>query len=189
MDLGKLSIFGLIAVVYAWLVILYCISLNPWFIFTVHAFSDLGAPDANSPWIYNNGMISIGVLIIIYSIYLVWSSVNKLTTVGGSFVFISGIFLMLIGIYPAGTRPHVFVSTWFFIQFDLAIIAWSLGMYIYSRDKLSLSALVIGLIAPVIGFGVDWPSAAMAETFGIIVIDYWVFISFIRSREVLPAKG
>jgi len=31
---------------------------------------------------------------------------------------------MLIGIFPSGTRPHTFVSTWFFIQGDLAIIIW-----------------------------------------------------------------
>jgi Predicted membrane protein len=54
-------------------------------------------------------------------------------------VFVAGLFLALIGIYHAGTRPHVFVSTWFFVQMDTALIAWgSFGFHDYSWGLLSL---------------------------------------------------
>ena len=178
-----IGFIGLFAVIYAWIVILTCISINPWFVFTEHAFSDLGAPTANSPWLYNYGMISIGVLIIIYSIYLAYFAENKLMTVGAAFSSIAGIFLMLVGLYPSGTRPHVFVSTYFFLQFDLAIIIWSLGAYRVDKNFLYLSALLVGLAAPFIGFLVPWPSAATVEAFGVIVIDYWVIVSFVKSMR------
>lgn len=158
-----------------------CIYINPWFVFTEHAFSDLGAPSANSPWLYNYGMVSIGILIIFYSIYLMYLSQNRLMTVGAAYSSIAGIFLMLVGLFPSGTRPHVFVSTYFFLQFDWAIIIWSLGAYRVDKNLLNLSALLVGLAAPFIGFLFPWPSAATVEAFGILVIDYWVIVSFLKS--------
>ena len=50
--IGKLFRFiGLVAAVLAWIVILLSIHHNPWFVFTKHAFSDLGGPGAEKPWI------------------------------------------------------------------------------------------------------------------------------------------
>ncbi len=177
------ALIGPIAAIYAWIIIYTCILMNPWFVFTEHAFSDLGGSSANNPWLYNYGMMSIGLLIIIYSIYLVYISKNKLMTVGSSFAIIAGIFLIMVGVYPSGARPHVFVSTWFFLQFDLAIIIWGLGAYRLYRDFVSLSLLLIGFVAPIIGFLAPWPSAATVEAFGVLVIDFWVAVSFLKAVE------
>lgn len=166
-----LRFIGIFAIIYAWGIILTCVYINPWFIFTEHAFSDLGASTANNPWLYNYGMISIGILIILYSIYLIHVSKDKLVTIGSAYLLIAGIFLMLVGIYPAGTRPHVFVSTYFFLQFDLVIILWSLGAYKVNRDIITLSSLLIGLVAPIIGFSVPWPQLRLWRRLG-----YWLLI-------------
>ena len=103
---------GLIAAILFWIVSLLSIHYNPWFIFTEHAFSDLGGPEAQKAGIYNGGMIILGVLVLFYSLTLIQDAVNKIETVGGAFTFIAGLFLTFIGIYPSGTQPHNFVSSW-----------------------------------------------------------------------------
>jgi len=40
---------GIMAAVLAWVVIAISISVNPWFVFTKNAFSDLGGPHAVDP--------------------------------------------------------------------------------------------------------------------------------------------
>jgi len=167
---------GVVAAVVAWIVIFTCISLNPWFIFTEHAFSDLGAPDANMPWIYNYGLILTGAVMLLYSVYQVEKAENNIEAVGGGFTFIAGLFLMLIGLFPSGTRPHTFVSTWFFLQADMAILTWGLGLIRRGEKRYSYIFVAMGIISPLIGFLIDWPSAATVEAFGIVVIDVWVLL-------------
>ncbi|MCG2870075.1 MAG: DUF998 domain-containing protein, partial [Vulcanisaeta sp.] len=124
---GLIRYSGIIAVILAWVVIAVSISVNPWFVFTKNAFSDLGGPYATDPWIYNYGLIITSVFVDLYSINLLLTSRNKVESFASAFVFVAGLFLALIGIYHAGTRPHVFVSTWFFVQMDMALIALGIG--------------------------------------------------------------
>ncbi len=173
----RLRYMGPASVIGGWLVILAAISRNPWFVFTENAFSDLGGPLASAPWVFNYGMILNGVLIILYSFYLMEVSFNKAGTVGGSFMTITGVFLMLIGFFHEGTMHHYFVSFWFFTQSDLAILAWGLALYrdrrwsSYGRPFLALS-----LIGPVVAYTVPWPSTATVEAFGIIIMNIWVLL-------------
>src|SRR5579875_1240852 len=124
-SLAYTCFFGMLSFVITALLSAY---YNPWFDFFKNAFSDLGGNRANMPWIYNYGLIVTSVFIMLFSIYLILVANNKLETISGGFFFIAGIFLALVGIYHAGTRPHVFVSTYFFVQSDFSILAWSLGI-------------------------------------------------------------
>ena len=123
-----LFLLGPAATILAWLVILYCISLNSWFDFARNAFSDLGTSRATHPEIYNVGLIVTGIMLMLYSVGLGLFSENKPEQWSSAFLFISGVFLALIGLYHGGTRPHTFVSTWFFIQTDMALFLWGLGL-------------------------------------------------------------
>jgi hypothetical membrane protein len=173
--LPKLRYMGPASVVGGWLVILAAISRNPWFVYTENAFSDLGNPMANDPWLFNYGMILNGVLIVLYSIYLIEVSFNKTGTVGGAFMMITGVFLMLIGVFHEGTMHHYFVSVWFFTQSDLTILTWGLALY---RDRRWSSNgrlfLALSLFGPVVAYVVPWPSTATVETFGILIMNIWV---------------
>ncbi len=175
--IGKLFRFtGLAAAVLAWIVILLSISYNPWFVFTKHAFSDLGSPTAEKPWIFNYGLIIIGVLALLYSLTLIEDAANKIENAGGAFTFIAGIFLALIGTYPSGTRPHTFVSTWFFIQSDLAIIAWGMGLLLSGLKVFGMVLTAIGILAPIAATIIEWPSIAIMEACGITLIDAWAVL-------------
>jgi len=179
----RLLWIGAVASLYIWIIILVCYHFNPSFVFTQGALSQFGAPSANYPFIYNIfGMIVTGILLMLFSVSLIGLSENKLETVGSSFLFISSVFLMLIGVFFAGTRPHVFVSTYFYYQADLAIITFGLGSVLHDRSE-GMVSLLIGVAAPIIAFIVKWPSSATLEVFGIICIEAWVLISIYRIRK------
>lgn len=92
---------GLLGFLGGWLIIFLAISRNSWFVFTENAFSDLGNPAANDPWIFNFGMMLNGLLVLLYGLYLVYVSFNKRGSVGGAFMMITGVsFLALSGVFP-----------------------------------------------------------------------------------------
>ena len=94
--LRYLRFTGLMGFLGGWLVIFAAISQNSWFVFTENAFSDLGNPAANVPWVFNDGMMFNGLLVLLYGVYLVYISFNKEGTVGGASMMITGVFLMLL---------------------------------------------------------------------------------------------
>ena len=173
--LNRLRYTGLVAFLGGWVVILAAISRNPWFVFTENAFSDLGNPVANDPWIFNYGMMLNGLLIVVYGFYLIHVSFNKTSSVGAGFMMITGTFLMLIGVFPEGSQNHYFVSVWFFTQGALTVLTWGLALYRGTRWSWEgVIFLVLSLGGSLIAFLVPWPSIAVAEAWGIIIMDIWV---------------
>ena len=173
--LEQLRYSGLVAFIGGWVVILAAISRNPWFVFTENAFSDLGNPLANDPWIFNYGMMLNGLLIIVYGFYLFHVSFNKTGSVGAGFMMITGIFLTLIGVFPEGSKNHYFVSVWFFTQGALTVLTWGLALYKGTRWSWEgVIFLVLSLGGSLIALVVPWPSIAVVEAWGIIIMDIWV---------------
>ena len=165
--LGKLKYSGILAGLVYWLFVTWSISRNRWFSFFQNALSDLGDPSkAASPWIYNYGLMVSGLLVFLFSIYLILASENKLQTVGGAYISISALFLALIGVFHGGTRPHVFVSTYFFVQFFLGAILYGVGS---GRKALRYGSVLIFLLA-LLGRLPHWPSVALGETYEIILV-------------------
>ncbi len=169
-----LRLIGVVGAVLAWVVIYLAIQRNPWFIATEHAFSDLGGPLANDPAFFNTGLIGLGGLFSLYALILLQDAINKVETVGSAFALVAGVFLILIGVYPSDTTPHAFVSLWFFVQVDLAITAWGIGMLLSGWDRIGAVVTGIGVVGPLIAVAAPWPSIAVVEAFGIALIDVWV---------------
>ncbi|MCS7112240.1 MAG: DUF998 domain-containing protein [Ignisphaera sp.] len=167
---------GIAAAISAWLTILLSILQNQWFDLYKHALSDLGDPKANKPWIYNGGLIIVGAMTCVYSFYIVYRSSNKGHAFASALIFTAGVFLALIGIYPSGTRPHTFVSTWFFVQMWLATIATMIAMIM---DRNTIYAIIPGIVAvagPLGAVFIRWPSIALLEIFGILLIDVYIIV-------------
>ncbi|MEM4468763.1 MAG: DUF998 domain-containing protein [Candidatus Nezhaarchaeales archaeon] len=167
---------GVSAAILAWLMILLSISRNSWFDLFKHALSDLGGPRAFDPWIYNAGLFVVGMITSIYALYLAYSSTSKIALYASAFLFIAGIFLALIGVFPSGTRPHTFVSSWFFAQMWMAMLTSSTD-FLLKRKLLSGTALLlISIVGPLCVPMIEWPSVALLEVYGIILIDVYVII-------------
>jgi len=163
-----------------WVFTAASIASNPWFDFYRDAFSDLGGPRASSPWIYNLGLVVSSVFLWVLSIHMVYSSRSKLETVAGSYLSIAAVFLALIAIYPAGTRPHVFVSTWFFVQAFLGALIYGVAMLRVAK-KLSYSIFTIFALG-LAGSLAKWPSAASLEAYEIVLLTAFAILYALRAR-------
>ncbi|WP_083774010.1 DUF998 domain-containing protein [Acidilobus saccharovorans] len=179
-----LRYLGITAAAVAWVIIIACVSINPWFVFTKNAFSDLGGPRATDPWLYNYGLIAVGALIIAFASYAVSVSSEKLEAVGASFMMVAGLFLALIGVFHEGTYPHVFVSQWFFAQMDMTSIVWGAGSIVSGRAKRGAAEVAIGVIGPAGAIAFRWPSAATLEAYGIVLIDLFVILMTFDLRDL-----
>jgi len=155
-------------------VVLASASRNPWWSFLRHAFSDLGGPAAADPWIYNSGMILLGALVALFSLGLLASSRSSGAAFASGLYFTAGLFLALIGVYPGGTRPHTFVSTWFYVQSFMASAALGLALLREGRGAPGWALLALGLLPLPLGYlievSVGWPSVAVAEYAGAALI-------------------
>lgn len=181
-------VMGPVAVASAWAVIGASWYVNRgWFSFLEHAFSDLGGDGAKSPWLYNYGLVAVGLMAALFSACPYHLSSNRLEAFGAGLLFTAGVFLSLIGVFPAGTEPHEFVSTWFFVQADMALAALSIAAYSVSRARRALAAATASILAfPVYGLVealAGWPSVASSEAYGIVIIDLVVLILFLEYWE------
>jgi hypothetical membrane protein len=89
---------------------------------------------------------------------------------------ISGVALFLIGKYPSGTDPHYLVSVWFFAQTDLAIGAWGLGLVKGENRTVGWILLALSVVGPIGAVLVNWPSTAVVEAYGILIMNSWVVL-------------
>ncbi|ADT84391.1 DUF998 domain-containing protein [Thermococcus barophilus] len=173
-----LKYLGIAGVVVYWLFVAWSIGKNPWFSFWRNALSDLGSPEmAQAPGIYNYGLMVTAVFMLAFSVYLMFSAENKLGTIGGAYISISAIFLALIGVFHAGTRPHGFVSTYFFVQFFLGMLIYGAG----SKNRAIRYGSVALFALALLGTFVHWPSVALIETYEIALIA--VFTSLIAIKR------
>lgn len=177
------SSIAIAAIASAWMTVVISALLNPWFRITGNALSDLGGgnmlvnghPAPTDPWIYNGGLILTGILIIGFASYSQISIDRKMENAGLSFFIVSGLFLMLIGIYHEGTYPHDFVSIWFFILASLSYLV--VGLSLLAGHKEHGAAILLIVILSWIAYAlVKWQSVAEDEIFGIAVIDAVVCI-------------
>jgi len=140
-----------------------------WFEFYKHSFSSLGSPRAIHPMIYNVGMCFIGVMIILYAISLLIEANKKYNIIGATSLLFSGVFLIFIGIFHMGTRPHNFVSAWFFAQIDISFAIFAVGWLVYKMREWIAMAILLAFELFVAYAGV-FPSVATVEAFGIFMI-------------------
>lgn len=162
---------GIMTLAIYWSFTIASILQNPWFSVMHNALSDLGADSAINPWIYNYGLMLSSPFLLGFSIYIIYDAKDKLQTVGGAFLSISSIFLAFIGIFHSGTRPHVFVSTYFFLQFFVGMLLWGIG----TRGIMKKLTIVLFILA-VMGAFLPWPSTATIEIYEIALMGIFVSV-------------
>jgi hypothetical membrane protein len=193
---------GPFAAVYAWVVILACAALNPWWSVTAKALSYMGASTANDPWLYDYvGMVPTGLMLLVFSIYLTTESRNRSEVVGSLMFFLAGALLVGIGVfhqgpgwYPVGTARdgqnlHDLFSAWFFLQLFLTVIFWGIGLRREGERPLGNSMLLLafGAIAVALGILAAFRTipGGTGEVLGILAIDIWVALMyFVRARHL-----
>ena len=184
--MGRYSSWALL--ISPWVLFLICYLLTPKWVLTKNALSDFGSPEFTKYYlVYNVGLGILAIIIWLMSLGIVASARNKVQVFGGAFWFVAGIFLALIGYYHEGTYPHVFVSTWFFVQGALAISIMGIGSYADHDLKASVLQLIIAILMPLGVMLVRFPSAATVEIYEIALMDAWLIFFLLYNplkREV-----
>lgn len=171
---------GPLAIVSAWITIFWARSAYPGYQFIGHSLSDLGGPMSPHPAIYNEGLMITGGFIVLFGIDLLRYAKTSIGSAGGTLFALDGIFLGLIGYFHEGTSPHVFISSWFFIEASLASVVWGIG---HLRQGLwPYAYLLLGIGAFFVGFFTPFPSTAYREMFGVVAIDLFGLLSFVQTR-------
>lgn len=187
-------LFGILAIICAWITIGIAIWINPWFRITSNALSDLGGgnfknnghPSPTYPFVYNYGLILTGILIGAFSLSMIREIKNKIEIIGFSFFIIGGLFLALIGIYHEGAYPHGFVSIWFFILSSISFFVVAIGHLSQKDYKFGSIMTVINILSWIAYLIIPWQSVAEDEIFGVFVIDILVLLSlynFLRANQ------
>ncbi|MFP3294813.1 MAG: DUF998 domain-containing protein [Caldisphaera sp.] len=175
--------FAYLAILSSWITILISIHYNPWFNLARNPLSDLGGgnllyghPSPKYPFIYNFGMIMTGSFMILFGTYIIYISRNKIENSGGTIFSISGLFLILIGIYNEGTYPHDFVSIWFFIIASISIFFIGISILTMKNYKYGLTLTLLPIISWLIYAIFNIKSGAEGEILGILVIQTSVLL-------------
>ncbi|MEM3385913.1 MAG: DUF998 domain-containing protein, partial [Nitrososphaeria archaeon] len=170
---------GLLAIIAFVSSVTISISFNPWFSIFDNAFSELGGSKAYMPCIFNYGLIVFGSFILLFSIYAIIISNNKVETVSGGFMSIASLYFMLIGVFPYDFNPvwaHVFSALSSFLIAYLSIIVWGIGSLLAGKKRLGLILLLLSIFSPFAVGYFSWYSAALVESYGIFVLAVWTCI-------------
>ncbi len=169
-----LATSGLASLAVGWATVLVSIALNPWFNVLQGALSDMGAVGRPYAWVFNGGLMASGVLLALYSLWFIFYGRDGLEAACGGVLLVDGIHLFLIGLYPEGTEPHLWVSLEFFLLIPLAMILE--GASLARRRLRGLAVISLGLALG--GLALEallaWPSIATRELFAVACMSVWV---------------
>lgn len=168
--LGKyLRYNGLLAFIIAYVFILASISVNPWFDLFKNALSDLGRLGLENNYIFNTGLIVAALTALTYvpSLLNFFRSKIGYMSVG---VFLVAIFhLLLIGIFPEGTKPHGFVSYEFFALMTLSLLLIGVSLIVEGSSKYGIIFITLFFISLGGSLLIAWPSIALLELYNIML--------------------
>ncbi|NIQ04330.1 MAG: DUF998 domain-containing protein [Candidatus Korarchaeota archaeon] len=161
---------GVLTPAVAFFFISVSILLHPWFQWADNALSDLGALGTSYNLLYNVGMVTTGILGLLFTVNLPQLMNGKIGNTGVLIFTLGLVSLILVGIFPSGTAPHVTVSLTFF-----ALCA--VGLTIIGIDQLKppqwvwgafvLSLVITGLLAVCLVNAIPYDlGAAIPEAIG-----------------------
>lgn len=126
------------------------------FSFLNHFISELGERDVSRwAWIFNLSIFLSGLAVIIGTISLGFGLPGLWAKLGMLFGFVTGVGLMMVGIFPMDNiKPHTTAAVTFFRGGLLMVLAFSLAVLFPPQEQVLLSRFygLVGLI-PVAAFG------------------------------------
>ena len=114
---------------------------SPWFTWTNNALSDLGLQGISAA-IFNNGIIVVGLLFLIFSVGLITILENK---IGAYLLNISSVSLIFAGVFPESSFVlHYFFSVAFFGSLIIALLFFAFSIEKTSFGK-NMGRIAFGL--------------------------------------------
>ena len=172
MNERKYALFGVLAPLTAYIAIGLSISLSPWFSWWRNALSDLGhASKSDVAPIFNFGLVSTGLLIIIYSCTIM----RRHAKYTSYCLLISGFLLQLVAVFDEVYGfLHYLVSVLFFMSLGFASITYA----IEKRSLLAVATFIVGLSSWMLYWmGIYSAGVAVPETISSVAVTLWVIPS------------
>ena len=158
---------GICSTIAFWTFTLISIKTNGWFKLEEHTYSKLGVPELSENfWIFWLGLLLGGALMITYGIWMMRSE-SKVQAVGGAYVALSGVFMMIIAPIHAGVESHDTLAFLTFMLFYSGSAIYGLGS---ESVVLRISQPLIFGIALFVIFADVFPSLGYLELFGISLV-------------------
>ncbi|QTA38275.1 DUF998 domain-containing protein [Thermosipho ferrireducens] len=176
----SLKFLGLLSITMFFVGVFISVYFNEWFNLSQYTFSKLGNSYlATYPWIFSFFVIVGGVFMTFYGLVLIRKSIEKLRIIGGAYVLLSGIFMILVGVFPDGTKPHDFVALMTFLIFYA-------GMMVYgfkSSDKVfQVSSVAIFITIIIVLVYNPFPSTGYLEIFGLLLVVIDLILEFFEGK-------
>ena len=159
-NLRRLGIYaGLLGPAIGLLSVIVAIYFAPWFNWTEFALSDLGVgelPDRiarSAPsnglhiFIFNAGMMIAGIGLALFVILTRSLHVDKIISkIGYSRIFIGGLNLALVGLFPIPSPLHFPVAAIYFIATPIGLVLVG-GSYLSDSRNFGILLILIGIVA------------------------------------------
>ncbi len=161
--------------------VLLSIAYSPWFSWDENALSDLGVSGTGSR-IFNIGLVITGSVTILFALGLatVFSRV-QVGQLGAGFLFLNGLFLSSIGLFPETSGIiHLYVSIGFFATLAISILMVSAQVLLTEKNR-PLGLLSIGLVlVGIIGWFLPHQGEAIPEAISGLIGSAWSILVGIR---------
>lgn len=159
--------------------------LAPWFSWTEHALSDLGAVGAETALLFNGTVFLTGLLGIPFALLVYRRRTSRWRRVGTLLFGLAMPLLALVGVFALPSPYHAPVAIGFFLAFTLGILVDGIGAYRMDADTDGVVSMglasghVLGWIAWVV---VGLEGVALPEMAGTVAIWLWVLRRFQEFR-------
>lgn len=176
------GICGILTPIIAFTCILLAISYSPSFNWTQNALSDLGIQSGITAPLFNYGLISGGIIALIFASGLFsFLGAKPLGKVGATVFTLVAVALTAIGVFPENIEPtHFYVSVAFFMLFPIAMLLIVAALLLSDKKQLGWFTFVVAMIAAVpwvLQFTVPYvEGVAIPETISAVSASMWAIV-------------
>jgi len=175
------AITGILAPIIAFTCILSAIASDPNFSWINNALSDLGIIHGVTGSLFNFGLISAGLLTLIFAVVGLHAYFKKnwAGILGAIFFGAAALALILIGIFNENFSPtHYFASVAFFVLLPISLFIITVAFGIAHQAKMATLTILAGIAAAlpwILYFVLHYvPGEAIPETISGIVGAIWI---------------
>lgn len=151
--------------------------LSPSFSWTANALSDLGAPGAANPWLFNGGLIAAGLIALPFAWTLYSAASHAIERLGAVAFAATVVDLSLIGAFPEGTDLHFPLAVGYFTLLTFALWIHGSGTVLAGDARRGLVFIWLGIghvLAWVLWTWVGTDGVAIPELVGSVILLVWV---------------
>ncbi|MEM2901939.1 MAG: DUF998 domain-containing protein [Candidatus Bathyarchaeia archaeon] len=172
--LKVVGVVGLTCPVVGFAAILLAVRLSPWFDWRVNALSDLGVGNASS--VFNLGLMACGVLYLAFALGLLSLIKGRVGRVGCWLMFIDGLFLIGVGVFPETFGAvHYYFSVLFFTFIPISL--WTMGAWLLTMEgekPLAFFTILMGVLSAAV-WTTPHDGVAIPEATSSLAASVWIW--------------